>query len=96
MGEVLKFRRPRRRTRASLPTQSGTIFLFTGVWRGRLDEPETSPQPPRKLRVKRSADKLADAASPQPDSTASNAVPDGDIPKRGGKARMSRRDKISG
>ncbi len=95
MGEVVKFRRTGRRTRASLPTQPGTLILFTGVWRGRLADPEALQPPLRGRSAKAAATRPSNAARAQQNSAATDAVPDEHSPKRGGRARASRRNKIS-
>lgn len=53
MGEVVKFRRPRRKGRPSLPDEPGTIILFTGIWYCR----ETHPEPPPKRTRRSPADR---------------------------------------
>jgi hypothetical protein len=54
MGEVLKFRRPRRRSRPMPQTQPGTVVLFTGVWYGReINQPDAAPKRTRRTSAKR-------------------------------------------
>jgi hypothetical protein len=77
MGEVLKFRRPRRRFRPSLPMQAGTIILFTGIWYGRLPEPETQPKRNRRTRQKVAQDALL----PEP-TLVRQALPQKSVRKR--------------
>lgn len=57
MGEVLKFKRPRRRTRTrpTPPTHSGTVILFTGIWYGREAKPDPAPKRTRRKPAKRLA-----------------------------------------
>jgi hypothetical protein len=96
MGDVLKFRRPRRKTGTRPPAQSGTIILFTGVWRGRLTDLEASPQQPlRSRRAKRTVARLSEAALPQIDPAGTVTEPDGHAPKPRGRARVSPGDTIS-
>jgi hypothetical protein len=71
MGEVLKFRRPRRRSRPMLQTQPGIVVLFTGVWYGReTKQPDVAPKRARRTSAKRPS-KSQNPSSAGPRDTAS-------------------------
>lgn len=44
MGEVLKFKRPKRRSRPSVLAHPGTLIFFTGVWHQRQSDPVAAPK----------------------------------------------------
>jgi hypothetical protein len=91
MGEVVKFRRPRRKIRPRRPGQSGTIILFTGVWHGHLGEPQHPLKRTRRPKPKASSEMLAPEKS-----TAMKSVPRKSVRKRSRDIHAKPLDTISG
>lgn len=85
MGEVLKFRRPRRKSHPLAPAECGTILLFTGIWHARQVDAESSRRPGRSPRAQRPGAKLTGTGSrrktPGP---AGGSQPASSLTERGG------------